>query len=98
MELRYIGPHDAVEVDLPPDQAPTQRVLIGRGEKHDFPAEVARRLLEQDTNWERASATSKKKTSTSRTGVDVDAEASLAEELSPAADETPADAGKKEQS
>ncbi len=95
MELVYTGPHDAVEVDLPLDQTPTERVLVGRGESHDFPSGVANRLLEQPTNWQRAS--SKHKTTAKGGGVEADAKASLDAEVSPAAEPTsPTDGGKKE--
>src|SRR5437868_817089 len=50
MELRYIGPHDAVEVPLPDGSQPE----VEHGHPHDFPKEYALLLLEQPTNWEPA--------------------------------------------
>lgn len=57
MELTYVGPHDAVEIDLPLDQAQkTQTVVVAHGDSYDFSDEDAGRLLEQPTNWKPAAA------------------------------------------
>jgi hypothetical protein len=44
-ELKYVGPHDAVEVR---DVGAT----VARGESCDFPADLAKSLLEQPDNWQ----------------------------------------------
>ena len=45
MQLKYIGPHDAVELrDV--------GVTVVRGESFDCPAELAKSLLEQPDNWQ----------------------------------------------
>ena len=51
VKLIYIGPHAAVEVELP-DGSYVQTV---NGEPVEFPEEVAKSLLEQST-WSRAKA------------------------------------------
>lgn len=51
VKLIYIGPHDAVEVELP-DGSYVQTV---NGEPVEFPEEVAKSLLQQST-WSRAKA------------------------------------------
>jgi hypothetical protein len=50
-ELTYVGPHDAVEVDLPLGD-PTYTVIIENGGSHEFDDDVAARLLEQPSNWQ----------------------------------------------
>lgn len=56
-KLRYIGPHTAVDVPLPPYGHVVAQVA--RGETYDFPAELAPGLLEQTTNWEAVKSTAK---------------------------------------
>jgi hypothetical protein len=60
MQLTYIGPHDAVDVDLPIDAHPkTEIVTVVKGDSHEFSKEDAKRLLEQPSNWEQAGGKSK---------------------------------------
>ena len=47
MELRYIGPLDAVEVALPSGL----RAVVRRGDVAAFPAALAARLAEQTDTW-----------------------------------------------
>lgn len=47
-KLRYIGPHDAVAVEV----APRRMAVVGRYEVADFGDAMAERLLEQVDNWE----------------------------------------------
>lgn len=48
MRLKYIGPHDAVELDLPDAQS----VRVARGEVVTVPDEYGERLREQESNWQ----------------------------------------------
>lgn len=51
MRLRYVGPHDGVELPLPGGS----EIVVVRGEAADVtPDEYAERLLEQPSNWELA--------------------------------------------
>jgi hypothetical protein len=62
-DLTYVGPHDAVDVDLPIDsEAKTQMVTVANGETHSFADADAKRLLEQPTNWELAKGGKAEKT------------------------------------
>ena len=57
MKLRYVGPHDAVEVALP-NGATT---VVARGGEADFASEVGKSLAAQgDEHWQ-APKTEKKK-------------------------------------
>jgi len=47
MKIKYVGPHDAVEV---------AGQVVKQGESAEFPAEIAKSLLEQDTNWQPVTA------------------------------------------
>ena len=51
MKLRYIGPHDAVEVPLPDG---SDFVTVAHGATFDFDDVHGASLLEQPTNWEDA--------------------------------------------
>jgi hypothetical protein len=51
MHLKYIGPHDAVEVVMPDG---TIRV-VKRLDEYDFPPELSESLAEQKDNWKRPS-------------------------------------------
>ena len=54
--LKYIGPHDAVELrDV--------GVTVARGESFDCPAELAKSLLEQPDNWQAVKAAKTEKES-----------------------------------
>jgi hypothetical protein len=49
MKVKYIGPHDAVELPLPDGRS----VVVEHGaETPELPDDFARSLLKQDTNWE----------------------------------------------
>lgn len=53
MKLTYVGPHDAVDLDLPFDGADKfETVTVARGQSHAFSPEDAARLLEQPSNWQ----------------------------------------------
>ncbi len=49
MKLRYIGPHDGVDVPLPGGSA---IVTVLRGAVAEFDPDHAAGLLEQEINWE----------------------------------------------
>lgn len=51
MRLTYVGPFDSVIVPLPTGGAPE----VERGQDIDIPDSHAERLLEQPSNWQRAS-------------------------------------------
>ena len=51
MKLTYVGPLDRVRVPLPTGGAPE----VARGEDINVPDSYAERLLEQPSNWRRAS-------------------------------------------
>lgn len=53
MKLKYIGRHDAVEVDLPDGGGFT---VAREEDTPDLPADFAASLLEQDANWKTAGA------------------------------------------
>jgi len=54
MRLKYIGPHDGVEVPLPGGR----EIVVLRGEVADVtPDEYAARMLDQPSNWERVTHT-----------------------------------------
>jgi hypothetical protein len=47
MKVTYDGPQPEVEVPLPDGQV----VVAGRGKPAEFPAEIAKYLLEQEDIW-----------------------------------------------
>ena len=51
VKLRYIGPFEEVEVAAHDESIH----IVSNGETKEFPAEVAKSLLEQPDNWEQAS-------------------------------------------
>lgn len=50
MQLRYVGPVDALDVPLPYGGT----VTVKRGEEVKLPNSLAEELLKQKTNWEKA--------------------------------------------
>lgn len=58
-KLKYVGPHTAVEVPLPPYGHLV--AVVERGETYDFPPDFAAGLLDQPTNWEAVKAAPKDK-------------------------------------
>lgn len=50
MHLRYIGPHDEVDVLLPFGGS----ISVKHGEEAKLPDSLAEELLKQETNWEKA--------------------------------------------
>lgn len=56
MDVKYVGPHDGVEVPLPSGLV----ARCERGGTMSVPDDVAKGLLEQPTNWEPAKAGSAK--------------------------------------
>lgn len=48
--IKYVGNHDAVEV---------AGLVVKRGESADFPAQIAKSLLDQPDNWQPAEAVAK---------------------------------------
>lgn len=50
MKLKYIGPHDAVEVPLPFGGF----ITVKNGEVKDLPDSLSEGLLEQKDNWKKA--------------------------------------------
>lgn len=48
--VKYIGPHDEVEV-------PDARLVVKRNQTIEVPGELVDGLLEQQDNWKRTSAT-----------------------------------------
>lgn len=54
--VTYVGPHDAVEVEVAPQLWRT----VAHGETADLPAKVAEALLEQTDTWQTAKPTRSK--------------------------------------
>ncbi len=52
MKLQYVGPHDGVTITLPDGR----EASVDRDCTIDVPTDLAESLLEQATNWQRASA------------------------------------------
>lgn len=63
MELRYVGPHDGVNIDL----ADGTR-YVPRNGKLEVSGEVAEELLSRSDDWHRWSTTSEKTTTSTREG------------------------------
>lgn len=55
MDVKYVGPHDGVEVPLPSGLV----ARCERGGTMSVPDDVAKGLLEQPTNWEPAKGSAK---------------------------------------
>lgn len=55
MDVKYVGPHDGVEVPLPSGLV----ARCERGGTLSVPDDVAKGLLEQPTNWEPAKGSAK---------------------------------------
>ena len=53
MRVKYVGPHDAVDV--------AHLVGVKQGESVEVSTELGKSLLEQETNWQPVTATEKKK-------------------------------------
>lgn len=62
MEIVYVGPHDAVEVEL----GDGSFVVCARHVPTLFDPEVARSLLQQPTNWQRAPKRAEKTTANAK--------------------------------
>lgn len=79
MRLKYIGPAQAVQVPLPPDNVAD--VTVERGHTHEFEDKHARSLLKQSDNWVEVAERSTKAKTTKRD------DAPKAEDETPTADE-----------